>query len=259
MKLLFNVLLMIVLCHPGAFAGGDTLGNGGGDAELMFLNTLSRIDSAFQYCASKENPCQLNSEDFSMLAKLISLKGSTDYGAVKFIYEGEPWEFKSEQRFGANIVINQAYLYTSFGFPISVSAMIDIILQINFYQMGLSFEEAKKAANKISTVWKVPPKEFSGIHSGSTIIAVVHEGSFFNFYIWFRQYFYDVTKSFLEAVKCDVKPTSLKILSGNFEHLATRFVLTGKVRYTCQNGITYSARYQVVDREVIVSGAKTEK
>ena len=248
-------LLMSILGFTSlTFAGGDTLGNGGGYAELRFLNVFRNIDKDLNFCVNDQNPCKFTTEDVSYLQELLRKKKGQNLSSVTFESSSENWVYQAEPRFGAGLKVNQARLYQNSGLSISQKSIVEYVLQINFYQMNLETTLGQTISRRISEFWNSSNvTKFTYNLGGNNILeAVVANGansSFFEYYIRIFDFYIDVTDSFTKNSPCKGPLNAIKVKSVSFNKPSQEFSyyrLNGRVRYTCSEGQKkYEADYNV--------------
>lgn len=242
-----------------AQSGGDTLGNGGGYAELQIQKLFLSFDQEIQICLQENNPCSLITPDIELLKELLQKKKGYKEAKIEFESSPEHWLFKTKPQFDSTVVINQSMLYLVSGEAISLSLQMEYVLRIYFFQMGLDDYRALEVSQRVSKFWQVNMTRFSGGPAKEAYVTVgAKSEQTFGFYFRSDDQYVDAGPHLISSIPCHVEISRLRITSGSFNYVDRNKLFNGKLAYQCLNSKkTFEANFHVYYyRELINSQGK---
>lgn len=132
LKIIFSIILFSVFLYA---TGGDTILNGGGQAELNSYTVVDNLDKYITFSLKKSHVLRFSDKDIRDLNSVLqNLKqGSISY--PKFAYLNQK-AFQTEKKWGSPITLNFASIYDVNGNPLSFTEVARVTLAAFLYQVS---------------------------------------------------------------------------------------------------------------------------
>lgn len=131
-KIVFFLFSSFLIFGSYVKAGVNSVGNGGGLAELEFIFYFNNTNKIVEFCLE----CKISSEQKKQWEKLqTELSQKPNNYSIDFTSEGDqPWKLQKE-----NLVINSRFLYNTDGSVMSQSDIIALALAVQFDLLNLNY------------------------------------------------------------------------------------------------------------------------
>lgn len=136
-KIVFLILGFFIFFHGFANAGVNSVGNGGGLAELEFIFYFNNTTQIIDFCLqSKTQECKISTEQKKQWENLqLELTKHLINDSIDFTSEGDqPWKLQKEK-----LIINSQFLYNKDGSMMSESDVIAFALAVQFNLLNLNY------------------------------------------------------------------------------------------------------------------------
>ena len=149
-KALIISILIIISPPPIANAGGDTVLNGGGQAELNSYTVVDNLKSYVSLALEQQISLNFTSTDIQDLTYLKDKLASANLNYPDFSILSSASAFQTQKKWLSPVTLNYKYLYDLKSHPVSFVQVASITLSAYLFQIShQNLEQIQICANKV--------------------------------------------------------------------------------------------------------------